>query len=106
MTKAEFVAQFSELLKDLHAVRGSLHLEDAKRRGSDWDQVGTMQGAQLAAYFWERFDQETNAYLIVRIREYVNEAIFCREAQDPDHANCRPIVTVDENGSPTHEMER
>jgi hypothetical protein len=110
MTKAEFVAQFSELLTDLHAVRGSLHLEDAERRGSDWDEAGTKQAAQLAAYFWDRFDRETNEYLLVRIREYVNDAIFCREAQkvkpDPDHANCRPIVTIGEHGSPTREMER
>ncbi|HEX8211417.1 MAG TPA: hypothetical protein VF584_14690 [Longimicrobium sp.] len=110
MTKAEFVARFSKLLTDLHAVRGSLHLEDAKRRGSDWDQAGTKQGAQLAAYFWDRFDRETSEYLLVRIREYVNDAIFCREAQelkpDPEHANCRPIVTIDEHGSPMCEMKQ
>ncbi|HEX8673195.1 MAG TPA: hypothetical protein VF710_14975 [Longimicrobium sp.] len=110
MTKAKFVAEFSELLTDLEAVRGSLHLEEAERRGSDWDEAGTKQGAQLAAYFWDRFDRDTNEYLLARIREYVNDAIFCREAQklkpDPDHANCRPIVTIGEHGSPTCEMER
>jgi hypothetical protein len=112
MTKAEFVAQFSELLTDLRAVHGTLHLEDAKRRGSDWDQAGTKQGAQLAAYFWDRFDRETNEYLLVRIREYIDDAIRCRAAEegrftnDPEHANCRPIVTISEHGSPMCEMER
>lgn len=110
MTRAEFVTQFSELLADLKEVRGSIVLEPASSSGGDWDKAGTKQGAQLAAYFWDRFDRDTNEYLLVRIREYVNDAIFCREAQeqrpDPDHAECRPIVTVDEHGSPTCDWKR
>jgi hypothetical protein len=112
MTKAEFVTRFSELLTDLSAIRGFIVLEATSHCGSDWDAARTKQGAQLAAYFWDRFDQETNEYLLVRIREYVNDAISCIEAQenpltrDPANAYCRPIVTIDEHGSPTCDWKR
>ena len=112
MTKAEFVTKFSELLTDLKAVRGAIVLETASRSGGDWDEAGTKQGSQLAAYFWDRFDRETNEDLLVRIREYVNHAIFCRETQenpltrDPKNADCRPIVTIDEHGSLTCDWKR
>ncbi len=105
MTKAEFVIQFSELIADLKEFRGSIVLEAASGDGGDWDAARAKQGAQLAAYFWDRFDRETNEYLLVRIGEYVRDANFCRET-DPDRGKCRPIVTIDEHGSPTCELER
>ncbi|MBV9775163.1 MAG: hypothetical protein JO040_14515 [Gemmatimonadetes bacterium] len=111
-TKTEFVTRIKGLYTDLREVGGSLLLDGENRtRAGDTDKEGLKPSVQLAWDLWDRFDSETRDSLVDRIDFYIRTARLCIEAQqnpmtrDP-RAKCRPVITIDEFGSPTCDVER
>ncbi len=105
-TKTDFVSSIKDLYSEIRAVGGSIIFEgDNRTRTDDDDPPGFKPSVMLAWEMWDRFDPDTCEYLAQRIREYVKDARFCHEAQKgrftrDKNARCRPIVEIDELGSP------